>query len=65
LTTDKSVILRTNAVRALGDLGTGQAIPVLEAVLADPRNPAADAARKSIERIKQRLATPHPPLKTE
>ncbi len=65
LTQDKNRNLRTTAVRVLGEIGTAQTVPVLEAVMADQKNPSAETARKSIERIKKRMETlndePHTP----
>jgi aminopeptidase N len=57
LTQDKNTNLRTTAVRILGEIGTARTVPVLEAVTADEKNPSAETARKSIDRIKKRLAT--------
>jgi len=54
LTADKNINLRRNVVQTLGSIGTTITLPVLESIAADPSNPAAEIARKSIERIKKR-----------
>jgi aminopeptidase N len=55
LVTDKSVQFRANAIRMLGDVGTTASVQVLETVALDPKNEAADAAKRSIERIRRRM----------
>ena len=55
LTTDRNTSLRTNAVRILGELGSSAALPLLERVAADSKNPSAEDARKGIELIKKRM----------
>jgi aminopeptidase N len=55
LVRDANIQLRTNAVRFLGDIGSGTALPVLEAIAENPDNPAAEAAKLGIERIRKRV----------
>jgi aminopeptidase N len=55
LITDRNVQFRTNVVRLLGDVGTATALPVLETVAANMKNPSSGAAKKSIEQIRTRL----------
>jgi hypothetical protein len=58
LTQDKNTNLRTTAVRMLGELGAARTVPILEAVMADQKNPSAETAKKSIEQITKRMETP-------
>jgi aminopeptidase N len=55
LTTDLNISLRMNDVHMLGEWGSPAALPLLELVAADPKNPSAEAARKGIDLIKKRV----------
>jgi aminopeptidase N len=54
LVRDANIQLRTNAARFLGDVGSESALPVLQVVANDPENPAAEAAKQGMERIRKR-----------
>ena len=55
-TEDADTGFRTNVVRLLGSVGTAAALPRLEAIAADEKNPASETAQKSMERIRKRIA---------
>ncbi|MGB2868385.1 MAG: M1 family aminopeptidase [Bacteroidota bacterium] len=52
---DKSDALRATAAQILGDLGDASVIPALEAIANDKDNPASNAAKTSVEKIRKRL----------
>ncbi|MBI1803275.1 MAG: HEAT repeat domain-containing protein [Ignavibacteriae bacterium] len=56
LLVDKNEGIRSNAVRALGEIGEEATIAALEKIASDNDNSASDTAKESIEKIKKRIA---------
>ncbi|HTY37264.1 MAG TPA: M1 family aminopeptidase [Bacteroidota bacterium] len=52
---DSNESIRSYSAQVLGEIGDASVIPALESVAGDKENPAAQAAKHSIERINQRL----------
>ncbi len=55
---DAQVPIRNSAIRILGEHGDGHLLPRLEAIAADPKNPSAAAAKRSVERLTKRMESP-------
>jgi HEAT repeat protein len=51
---DGQVPIRNSAIRILGEHGDAHLLPRLETIAADPQNPSAASARRSIERLTKR-----------
>jgi hypothetical protein len=55
LLADAQVPIRNSAIGILGEFGDAHLLPRLEAIAADPKNPSAVTAKRSVERLKKRM----------